>query len=120
MWIGAISGELRASVGNGDIQVDRAGTGVTASTARGDVRINGLTRGTATLSAAVGTIEVGIDAGTAADLDVHTSFGRVRNELTGTDRPAPTEGTVAVQARTSYGDIVIRRSYADDRKPVHN
>jgi DUF4097 and DUF4098 domain-containing protein YvlB len=110
-WIGAVEGDLRANAANGDIRVDRANADVNANTARGDVRIGGLARGSATLSTAFGQIEVAIDAGTAAQLDVQTKFGRVDNQLTATDRPEPTEQTVSVRARTSYGDIVIRRAH---------
>ena len=58
----------------------------------------------------LGEIEVGIRAGTAARLDVHTQFGRVHNQLDVTDGPGPSDQTVEVRARTSYGDIVIRRA----------
>jgi hypothetical protein len=58
----------------------------------------------------MGQIEVGIHEGTAARLDVSTQFGRVRNDLDIADRPASTDETVDIQARTSYGDVVIRRA----------
>ena len=57
-----------------------------------------------------GEIEVGIQAGTAARLDVHTQFGRIHNQLDSSDGPGSSDQTVEVSARTSYGDIVIRRS----------
>jgi DUF4097 and DUF4098 domain-containing protein YvlB len=109
-WVGAVRGDLRINAANGDIVVDRAQANVTAATANGDVRVGDLTRGSASLKTALGQVEIGIHAGTAARLDAHTSFGRVVNEMSAADQPAPTDETVEVRARTGYGDIVIRRS----------
>jgi DUF4097 and DUF4098 domain-containing protein YvlB len=109
-WVGEVSGDLRVNAANGSISVDHASADVSARTANGDVRIGGVTRGSATLKTSFGEIEVGIQAGTAARLDVHTQFGRIHNHLDASDGPGPSDQTVEVSARTSYGDIVIRRS----------
>ncbi|MGH8990686.1 MAG: DUF4097 family beta strand repeat-containing protein [Acidimicrobiia bacterium] len=111
-WVGEIAGDLRVSAANGDISVDRAGGGVSANTANGDVRVGGLARGSVELTTARGGIEVGVDTGTAARLDVSTKFGTVRNELDTVAGPEPSDETVDVRARTAFGDIVIRRSAA--------
>ena len=109
-WIGEVNGELRVNAANGDISVDHAGAGLMARTANGDVRIGEITRDAVSLKTAVGEIEIGIRAGTAARLDVSTQFGRVRNHLDAADSPGPSDQTAEVHARTSMGDIVIRRS----------
>jgi DUF4097 and DUF4098 domain-containing protein YvlB len=109
-WLGEATGEVRVNAANGSIAVGRAGAGVDATTANGDIRVDALRRGTAVLRTSVGQIEIGVDAGTAARLDVLTRFGRVRSELDAADSPAPSDETAEVRARTSYGDIVIRRS----------
>lgn len=109
-WIGAITGDLRANSANGDIRVDRATAGVTANTANGSVSVGGITRGSVELSTAIGQIDIGIEAGTAAKLDVQTKFGRVVNELDAASAPGPADETATVRARNSFGDIVIRRS----------
>lgn len=109
-WIGDVTGEVRLRAANGSIVVDRAHADVTAKTANGDVRVGEVVRGAVTLETAAGSIEVGISAGTAAWLDVHTRFGRVRNELAATTGPGDTDETVEVRARTTVGDILIRRS----------
>lgn len=109
-WIGEAGGDVRINSANGDITVDRAGSGVTANTANGDVRVGEVARGVASLKTGVGRVELGIRAGTAAQLDVHTSFGRVLNQLDSVDGPAGSDDTAQITARTSYGDIVIRRS----------
>ncbi len=107
--IGEVTGDLRVQAANGSVLIDRAGADVTAATANGDVRVGEVTAGSVSLRTAMGELEVGIPAGTAAHLDVHTQFGNVINRLDGAAGPAPGERTVAVRARTSYGDIVIRR-----------
>jgi DUF4097 and DUF4098 domain-containing protein YvlB len=109
-WIGEVTGDLRVNAANGDISVGHADAGVTASTANGDVRVGEVMRGSATLKTGFGEIEVGIHDGTAARLDVHTQFGQIHNQMDTSDGPGPSDQTVEVRARTSYGDIVIRRS----------
>lgn len=109
-WIGEITGDVRVNAANGDISVDHAQADVTASTANGDVRIGEAARGSVSLKTAFGEIDIGIRTGTAARLDVHTSFGRVRNHMKSADSPESSEETIEVRAHTSYGDIVIRRS----------
>ncbi|MFL5909991.1 MAG: DUF4097 family beta strand repeat-containing protein [Gaiellaceae bacterium] len=109
-WIGSVTGELRINAANGAIAVDRAGGGVVASTANGDIRVGAAARGTASLKTGFGEIDVGIPAGTAAKLDVSTSFGRVRNQLESAEGPRETDETLDLRARSSYGDIVIRRA----------
>jgi DUF4097 and DUF4098 domain-containing protein YvlB len=109
-WIGHAGGNLRISAGNGDVVVDSAAADVVASTAHGDVRVGEVTRGAASLKTAFGAVELGIRAGTAAQLDVSTKFGRVVNRLTPSDGPAASDETVDVRAHTSHGDILIRRS----------
>jgi DUF4097 and DUF4098 domain-containing protein YvlB len=109
-WIGEADGDLRVNAANGSISVDHANADVNARSANGDVRVGGITRGSASLKTSLGEIEVGIGAGTAARLDVHTQFGRIHNQLDSSDGPGPSDQTVEVSARTSYGDIVIRRS----------
>ena len=109
-WIGLVTGDLRINAANGDIAVDRAGGDVVARTANGGITVGAVTGGTVSLKTGFGEIEVGIPAGTAAKLDVSTSFGRIRNQLESTDGPQETDETVDLRARSSYGDIVIRRS----------
>ncbi|HWE88717.1 MAG TPA: DUF4097 family beta strand repeat-containing protein [Pseudonocardiaceae bacterium] len=109
-WIGGVDGDLRISASNGDIAVDHAQAGVTANTANGDLRIGGVACGSSVLRTAHGQIEIGIQAGTAARLDVSTGFGRVRNDLDSTEDPGPADQTAEIHARTSFGDIVIRRA----------
>ena len=109
-WVGEVKGDLRCNAANGDITVDRALGAVAAKTANGAVRIGEVVRGSVELGTAYGELEVGIREGTAALLDVRSQFGSVRNLLSPSDGPQQSDQTVEVRARTSFGDIVIRRS----------
>jgi DUF4097 and DUF4098 domain-containing protein YvlB len=109
-WIGEVSSDLRVHGANGQITVGRAAGDVDASTGNGDIRVGEVTHGTAALKTGFGEIEIGLSAGTAARLDLYTHFGRVHNQLTASDGPEGSDQVVEVRARTSYGDIVIRRS----------
>jgi DUF4097 and DUF4098 domain-containing protein YvlB len=109
--IGAVTGEVRARSSNGDIVIDRAVAGVDARTANGSIRVGGVVSGAVALRTAMGDVEVGIAAGTAAWLDVHTGHGRVRNELDSvTDEPGEADHKVEVRAQTSFGDIRLHRA----------
>jgi putative adhesin len=116
IWVGEVTGDLRCNSANGDVTIDRALGAVTAKTANGAVRIGEVVRGSVELGTASGELEVGIREGTAALLDVRSSYGSVRNSLQASDRPAPSDQTVEVRARTSFGDILIHRSRLETHK----
>lgn len=107
--VGAVDGELRVKSSNGDITIRRAEGSVDAKTANGSIQVARIARGSVTLATACGDLEIGIREGTAAWLDVSSGYGDVRNSLTPADNPQPGD-TVEVHARTSYGDVIIRRS----------
>ncbi|KFU75601.1 Putative adhesin [Amycolatopsis lurida] len=108
--IGAAAEAIRIRSANGDITVDKAESGVEAKTANGSVRVLDAARGTLTLETSLGDIEVGIREGSAAWLDVNTSFGRVINDMTAATAPGTAADKVEVHAATSVGDIVVHRS----------
>jgi hypothetical protein len=89
--IDAVSGNLRMNASNGDLTVGRADGNVTGKSANGEIRLGQISSGTVEVKTSNGEIEIGVRAGTAARLD-------------------PTDSVVEVSARTSYGDIVIRRA----------
>ena len=94
----------------GSIATDHARAAVTASTAHGDIRLGDLVSGAVTLRSGAGRIEVGIRPGTAARLDLHTSYGRVHSDLEATPTPTESEQRAEVRARTGFGDILVHRS----------
>ena len=108
-WVGAAGGDLRISAANGTITVDVAQAGVVAKCSNGDVRLGRAVRSSVVLESKLGDLEIGIPEGTAAWLDVRAAAGRVHNALEAADGPGPSGETVEVRARTSAGDVVIRR-----------
>ena len=108
--IDAVAGDLRVSAANGDLAVGRADGNVTADAGHGEIRIAQVSRGTAALKTGFGEIELGLRPGAPARLDLFTGFGRVRNSLNPADSPDPADAPLAVSARTSHGDITIRRA----------
>jgi DUF4097 and DUF4098 domain-containing protein YvlB len=108
--LGSVTGDLRVNSANGDIKVEFAGGDVDAKTSNGDVRVHEVVRGSVSLEASVGEVEVGVWQGSSAWLDARSSAGRVRNSLEPTGEPGRNEETVKVRARTSTGDVVAYRA----------
>jgi hypothetical protein len=110
IWVGVVTGDLRVVSANGAISVDHAHATVVAKTARGDIRLGEVRGKTAVAQTALGKVEIGVTHGVAAWLDLNTGFGTVHNDLEAGPRPQHGEPSVEVRARTSFGDITIRRS----------
>jgi hypothetical protein len=92
VWLGAVSGEVMARTGSGDLSVADAGAG------------------TLDLITGSGEVRVGIRGGTAAEVDLTSSAGRVSSELDVADA-APEGGvTLKVRARTGSGNAVVTRA----------
>jgi DUF4097 and DUF4098 domain-containing protein YvlB len=108
-WVGTAGGELRVNAANGSIAVDKARANVVAKSANGDIRLGEAVRGTVVLETKLGDLEVGIREGTAAWLDVRATAGKVYNSLDAAEAPEPSDERVEVRARTTVGEIVIRR-----------
>jgi len=113
-WIGEVTGNLQVNAANGRISVDRARETVAAKSANGDVRLGEVAHGAVLAQTAFGKVEIGIRDGAAAWLDLNTRYGNVLNDLDAAERPGPGEDAVEVRARTSFGDITINRSVAND------
>jgi hypothetical protein len=110
--IGEVAGEARVTASNGSIAVDLARAGIVAKTANGSVRLDMVTRGHVVAESSMGSLEIGVQTGVAAWLDLQTKFGQVLNDLDEAERPEPGEDAVEIRARTSMGDIAIRRAAA--------
>ncbi len=108
--IGAARGPVKLRSANGDITVEEAGDNIEAKTANGAIRVLDAVHGSLTLETAMGEIEVGIHAGSAAWLDLKTKFGRVRNEMTASEGPGEGADKVEIHANTAFGDITVRRA----------
>jgi hypothetical protein len=62
---------------------------------------------------ASGEVVVGIAEGTAAQLDLRTRSGEVRNSLAASDGPAEGDEKLVVHARTGSGDVIVQRATAE-------
>ncbi len=108
--IGSIEGDLKLSGANGDVLVRHSGGSVSANTAFGAVQLLSVARGKVKVNSARGDIEIGIAAGTAAWLNLSTTFGQARSELDASAAPDTPQPTVEVSANTMFGDITVRRA----------
>jgi DUF4097 and DUF4098 domain-containing protein YvlB len=111
-WIGDVSRDLRVIAANGSISVGHSHATVVAKTANGDVSLGEVDGGTVVAQTAMGKVDIGIREGVAAWLDLDTKFGKVHNDLEAATRPQAGEPTVEVRARSSFGDITVRRAAA--------
>lgn len=108
--IGEAGGDLEAKLSYGDLQITKALAGVTAKTAYGRIDLREVSSGSIQVETGYGPVSIGVKAGVPAWLDLSSKDGRVRNELDGDHAPAESEQSVAVRARTQYGDITIHRA----------
>ncbi|WP_282795336.1 DUF4097 family beta strand repeat-containing protein [Streptomyces sp. CC224B] len=108
--LGEINGTLRADSQEGDIRVAVAHAGVEAKAGKGAVRLADVARGRVSVESSAGDLEVGVRESSAVRLEVNTQYGTVHNALDQVGAPVAHTETVELQARTGYGDIVIRRA----------
>jgi len=108
--VGECGGALEAKLSYGDLDITKALDSVTAKTAYGSIQLHEISSGSIQVESGYGQITIGVRAGVPAWLDLSSKNGRVRNELDGDGAPDPSEQTVAVRARTQYGDITIQRA----------
>jgi hypothetical protein len=118
-WIGDVAGDVQLQSANGTISVDRARAAVTAKTANGDVLLGEVARGEVVAQTACGSVAIGVRAGVATWLDLHTSYGQLTNGLEAGGQPGSSEDTVHVRARTSFGDVAVHRVETDAADLAH-
>jgi len=108
--IDTVGGDLRVSAANGRVVVEHSSASVVLKTAKGDLTLGDVAGGHVEATTAYGRVDVAIRDGVAAWLDLNTSYGRVRNDLDASERPPAGDVSAEVRARTSFGDITVRRS----------
>lgn len=109
-WVGVANHDLRVKAANGSIVVDHARADVSATSANGSVRVGEVERGSVNLKTSMGDLDVGISDGVPAWIDASSTAGTVQNTLEASGAPDPSADTVEVTARTTVGDINIRRA----------
>lgn len=108
--VGQSGGDIDAKLSYGDLDIARALASVFAKTAYGSIALAEVTSGSIQVESGYGRLTIGVQAGIPAWLDLASKNGHVRNELQGDRAPDASEQTVAVRARTEYGDIRIQRA----------
>jgi DUF4097 and DUF4098 domain-containing protein YvlB len=108
--IGELCGDLKFRAASGSLKIGRLEGGLNAQTASGDVTVAAAVKGNVSAQTASGEVGVGVAEGTAAQLDLQTHSGSVRNSLQPSDGPADGDETVTVHARTRSGDVVVQRA----------
>jgi hypothetical protein len=111
--LGEVTGGLRVKAANGDVSIAYVHGPANVKTASGDIWIGAVGTGSVVAQTGYGSVEIGVPDGTAAWLDLNTGYGQLRNTLEAGGPPGPDDRMVEVHARSSYGDITIRRSYPD-------
>lgn len=114
--VGESGGDLDAKLAYGDLLISTALASVTAKTAYGSIELLEISSGSVQVESGYGTVTIGVRPGVPAWLDLSSASGRVRNELDGDHVPDPSEQTVAVRARTQYGDITIQHAHRKELK----
>ena len=104
------AGDVDAKLSYGDLEITRALGSVTAKTAYGSVQVLEVSSGSVQVESGYGQVTIGVLDGVPAWLDLSSKDGRVRNELDGDRAPRASEDSVAVRARTQFGDINVRRA----------
>jgi hypothetical protein len=110
-------GDVEAKLSYGDLEIGRARASVAAKTAYGALALGEVSAGAIQLESGFGEVSIGVRDGIPAWLDLSSKEGRVRNELVGDSAPAGDEDTVAVRARTQFGNISVTRATTTRREP---
>ena len=76
-----------------------------------DTSVTWVSSGSIQVESGFGQVTIGVRPGVPAWLDLASKEGRVLNGLHGDRAPDASEQTVAVRARTQYGDINIERAH---------
>ena len=111
--IGNLDGDAKFRAASGSLTVKRLRGNVNAQTASGDVGAVSAVTGSVSVHTSSGELVVGVAEGTAAQLDLQTRSGEVRNSLTPSDGPAEGDETLLVHARTGSGDVIVQRATAE-------
>jgi DUF4097 and DUF4098 domain-containing protein YvlB len=108
--VGQLTGDVKFRAASGSLSVGQLYGNLNAQTASGDVTVASAVRGTVSVQTSSGEVVVGIAEGTAAQLDLHTGSGSVRNALQPSDGPADGDETLVVRAQTGSGDVIVQRA----------
>lgn len=109
--VSEVVGDLVAKTASGDADLTRVDGDVTITSISGDVRVGRLHAGIANIRAVSGDVEVGVAPGTRVFLDLSSTTGDARSDLTPTEGPGSGDA-LELHAATVSGDIRVRRARA--------
>jgi DUF4097 and DUF4098 domain-containing protein YvlB len=96
---------------SGDLRVESVDRSVTVTTVSGDVRVEAMREGNASVRSVSGDIMLGVEPGSAVDLDATSASGRLTSEVPLSDSPEGGDGpTVVIRAITASGDVRVVRA----------
>ena len=113
--IGEVTGDLRVKAANGRISVDQADAAVTVKTANGDVRLGEVARG-AVVAEPQPARSRSVSATASRPGWTSTRGSATCRTIWWLPTSRTGEDPVDVRARTSWGDIIVRRSFANAAK----
>ncbi|MFE0026152.1 DUF4097 domain-containing protein [Amycolatopsis sp. NPDC059021] len=106
----SVAGSATLTTGTGDVWLGAVAGDVMARTGSGDLSVADAASGSLELITGSGEVRVGIRGGTAAEVDLTSSAGKVSSELDVADS-APEGGVqLRVRARTGSGNAVVTRA----------
>lgn len=110
VWLDELEGAVKFRAASGSLRVGHLQGTLNAQAASGEVAVATAVRGDISAQTSSGEVAVGIAEGTAAQLDLHTSSGVVRNSLAPAEGPAEGDNTLVVRAATRSADVIIQRA----------
>ena len=108
--IGELEGDVKFRTASGALAIGQLHGDLNAQTSSGDVSVASAVNGHISVHTSSGEVSVGVPEGTAAQLDLITGSGTVRNTLQPSDGPAAEDETVVVHSRTGSGDVIVHRA----------
>jgi DUF4097 and DUF4098 domain-containing protein YvlB len=108
--VGELGGEAVTKTGSGDVEVGRLDGRLLTKTGSGSLTVRRARSGVVTARGASGNVDIGIEEGTAAWLDVSTVSGRISQELGEADAPGADQQRVEITAHTVSGNLRVHRS----------
>lgn len=109
-----VVGSLTTTLVSGDLAVDDARSDVEAKSVSGDLRVGAIQQGRIKLQSVSGDVRLGVRPGTRLHLDVSSTSGDISSEFDVSDRPSDlaTGLEARLQLKTVSGDVEVVRAPA--------
>jgi hypothetical protein len=108
--LGEVNGSSTVFTGGGRVQLDTVSADCMVRTGHGDIGVDTARRGRIELSSGSGDLRIGLARDTLAEIDLQSSTGTVRSELTVDGERPEAESVVSVRARTGSGQVLLAKA----------